>query len=534
MEKQLGDWKQKCDELLAEVEGCQKESRQHASELFKLKTAHEETLEQLEAMRRENKAYQEIADLTDQLSDGGKSVHELQKAKKKIEMEKEELQASLEESEAALEAEETKVLRLQLELSQAKGELERRLQEKEEETEAARKGHQKALESLHATLDVELKGRAEGLKLKKKMEADINELELQVDLLTKSNAELSKNSKKMQQQIKELQAQLEEEVRGHEEHREEQAAMERRCVLLVSEGEEIRATLENSERARKALETELQDAIEKYSDLNNQSVLSGRRKLEVDLQTLLQEHEDLQGELRGSTDKAKRATCEQLARVGEELRLEQEHSLHLERVKKGLEAQIKELSGRLDEAEQMALKGGKKIIQKLEGKMKELELELDSEQKRHAETTKTLRKNERRLKELLFQSEEDQKNQQRMQELVERLQNKMKAYKRQVEEAEEQANMNLAKYRKTVHELDDAEERADIAESALTKIRTKNRGSFGKGYSSGYSTPYPCGARSPSSVCSEGRGEKILNDDNETVSSLIPAYLDSLKKLMID
>lgn len=67
--------------------------------------------------------------------------------------------------------------------------------------------------------------------------------------------------------------------------------------------------------------------------------------------------------------------------------------------------------------------------------VKELELELDSEQKRHAETVKTLRKNERRLKELLFQSEEDQKNQQRMQELVERLQNKMKAYKRQVEEA---------------------------------------------------------------------------------------------------
>lgn len=46
---------------------------------------------------------EEVTDLTDQLSDGGKSVHELQKAKKKIEMEKEELQASLEESEVALE-----------------------------------------------------------------------------------------------------------------------------------------------------------------------------------------------------------------------------------------------------------------------------------------------------------------------------------------------------------------------------------------------------------------------------------------------
>lgn len=68
-------------------------------------------------------------------------------------------------------------------------------------------------------------------------------------------------------------------------------------------------------------------------------------------------------------------------------------------------------------------------------KVKELELELDAEQKRHGETVKNLRKNERRLKELLFQTEEDQKNQQRMQELVERLQMKMRAYKRQVEEA---------------------------------------------------------------------------------------------------
>lgn len=58
LEKQLGDWKQKSEELVAEVESCQKESRQHASELFKLKTAHEESLEQLEAVRRENKAYQ--------------------------------------------------------------------------------------------------------------------------------------------------------------------------------------------------------------------------------------------------------------------------------------------------------------------------------------------------------------------------------------------------------------------------------------------------------------------------------------------
>ena len=58
LRQRLGNWRQRCEELLAEVEACQKESRQHATELFKLKTAHEEVLEQGEALRRENKAHQ--------------------------------------------------------------------------------------------------------------------------------------------------------------------------------------------------------------------------------------------------------------------------------------------------------------------------------------------------------------------------------------------------------------------------------------------------------------------------------------------
>lgn len=63
-----------------------------------------------------------------------------------------------------------------------------------------------------------------------------------------------------------------------------------------------------------------------------------------------------------------------------------------------------------------------------------------------------------------------------MQDLVDKLQQKIKTYKRQIEEAEEIAALNLAKFRKAQQELEEAEERADLAEQAITKFRTKGRG----------------------------------------------------------
>ncbi|VDK42080.1 unnamed protein product [Gongylonema pulchrum] len=69
----------------------------------------------MESLRRENKSLSlEIKDLTDQLTEGGRSVHELQKMVRRLEAEKEELQKALDDAESALEAEEAKVLRAQV------------------------------------------------------------------------------------------------------------------------------------------------------------------------------------------------------------------------------------------------------------------------------------------------------------------------------------------------------------------------------------------------------------------------------------
>ena len=75
----------------------------------------------------------EIKDLLDQLGDGGRSIHELDKQRRRMESEKEELQCALEEAEGSLEAEENKVLRAQLELGQVRQEIDRKIAEKEEE-----------------------------------------------------------------------------------------------------------------------------------------------------------------------------------------------------------------------------------------------------------------------------------------------------------------------------------------------------------------------------------------------------------------
>ena len=80
----------------------------------------------------------EIREITDQLTDGGRSVHDVEKIRRQLESEKGELQAALEEAESALEQAEAKVMRLQLETSTVRNEIERRLREKEEEYENTR------------------------------------------------------------------------------------------------------------------------------------------------------------------------------------------------------------------------------------------------------------------------------------------------------------------------------------------------------------------------------------------------------------
>merc|ERR1712071_171079 len=161
----------------------------------------------------------------------------------------------------------------------------------------------------------------------------------------------------------------------------------------TGEIEELRTAVEQAERGRKLAETELNESNERSNLLHTQNtaLINSKRKTETELQQAQGEVEESISECRNAEEKAKKSITD-AAMMSEELKKEQDQCQHLERMKKNMESTVKELQVRLGEAEQVALKGGRKQVQKLEARMREIENELDSEQKRTAESIKANQK----------------------------------------------------------------------------------------------------------------------------------------------
>merc|ERR1711997_73210 len=276
------------------------------------------------------------------------------------------------------------------------------------------------------------------------------------------------------------QSKLEEEQRAKEVTRDHLIATERKAHSVQNALEEARTLLEQADRARRMTEQELSDTNEQLSDLTcqNQAIAGAKRKLESEMQTLHGDLDEMGSEAHISDEKAKKAMVD-AARIADELRGEQDVAQSFERARSWFECQVKDMQQRLDEAETNALKGGKKAMNKMETRIRELESELDAENRRLSDATKNLRKSERRIKELAFAADEDRKNHERMQNLVDQLQNKIKSYKKQIEEAEEIAALNLAKFRKVQGNVSEAMEVADLNEQALGKAKRGRSASMG-------------------------------------------------------
>merc|ERR1712228_455281 len=327
--------------------------------------------------------------------------------RRRLEVEKEELQAALEEAEGALEAEENKVLRAQLELGQTKQEIDRKIAEKEEEFENTRKNHARAMDSMQASLESEQRAKAEALRIKKKLEGEINELEIALDHANKANNEAQKSIKRYQGQFREAECAYAEESRVRQEMAEKASLAERRANALAGEMEEARSLLDSAERGKRQTEAELGEARTAVNEMSsiNSKASAEKRAVEGAVHTMHAEIDDMLHQAKNSEEKAKKAMVD-AARLADELRAEQDHTNGLSKAKRSMESQLGELENKFAEANENAMRNGRAAMAKLETRIRELEVELGNVQAHTSENAKGYQKSERRCKELAFQIDE--------------------------------------------------------------------------------------------------------------------------------
>jgi myosin heavy chain 6/7 len=177
---------------------------------------------------------------------------------------------------------------------------------------------------MQVSLNVENKSKTELMRQKKKLESEINELEISLDHTKRNYADLQNTVKKLQQNIVEQQSQLEDEQRQKAELRETIAAGERNANSLISEIDELHVSLDQAERARKAIENDLHDAAERLSEFGaaNSNLAAQKRKADSDLASLQTDCDEALNQLKNSEERFKKATAE-ASRLAEELAHEQ-------------------------------------------------------------------------------------------------------------------------------------------------------------------------------------------------------------------
>ncbi|XP_008297861.1 myosin heavy chain, fast skeletal muscle-like [Stegastes partitus] len=474
-----------------------------------LQEAHQQTLDDLQAeedkvntlTKAKTKLEQQVDDLEGSLEQEKKLRMDLERAKRKLEGDLKLAQESIMDLENDKQQSEEKLKKKDFEISQLLSKIEdeqsmgAQLQKKIKELQAR-------IEELEEEIEAERAARAKVEKQRADLSRELEEISERLEEAGGATAAQIEMNKKREAEFQKLRRDLEESTLQHEATA---AALRKKQADSVAElGEQI----DNLQRVKQKLEKEKSEYKMEIDDLssNMEAVAKAKGNLEKMCRTL----EDQLSELKTKNDEHLRQLNDvgaQKARLLTEngefgRQIEEKEALvsQLTRGKQAFTQQIEELKRQIEEE----VKAKNALAHGLQSARHDCDLlreQFEEEQEAKAELQRGMSKANsevaqwrtkyetdaiQRTEELeeskcfFFQTEEDKKNVTRLQDLVDKLQLKVKAYKRQAEEAEEQANVHLSKCRKIQHELEEAEERADIAESQVNKLRAKSRDS-GKG-----------------------------------------------------
>ncbi|XP_056122969.1 myosin-9a isoform X2 [Rhinichthys klamathensis goyatoka] len=422
----------------------------------------------------------EMEDLMSSKDDAGKSVHELERAKRGMEQQLEEMKTQLEELEDELQLTEDAKLRLEVNMQAMKAQFDRDLQGRDEQGEEKRKQLVKQVREMEMELEDERKQRVQAVSVRKKLELDLAELAAQIDSSNKARDEALKQLKKLQAQMKEQLREFEELRLSRDEVLNQAKENERKIKSMEAEVIQLHEDLAAADRAKRQIQQERDELQDEINSQNSKNSLSSdeRRRIEARIAQLEEELEEEHLNVELVNDRLKKATL-QAEQVTVELSAERGNSQRLEGLRSQLDRQNKDLKQKLQELEVAVKSKYKSTIAALEAKIPQLEEQLDIEMKERQQSTKQVRRVEKKLKEVLLQVEDERRNADQFKNESEKLNTRMKQLKRQLEETEEEAARANASRRKMQRELEDATESANAMNREVSTLKNKlRRGDF--------------------------------------------------------
>merc|ERR1711876_68291 len=146
----------------------------------------------------------------------------------------------------------------------------------------------------------------EAPRIKKKLESDINEMEIALDHANKAHSEAKKAIKRTHTQLGDVNAAIEEERKLSNEVKEALGLTDRKCNAMAGELEESKALLDAAIRGQRQVEQELSDSREQKNDMQsaNASLGNQKRKMENDIQQMQADLDNLLGNSKAAEEKA--------------------------------------------------------------------------------------------------------------------------------------------------------------------------------------------------------------------------------------
>nr|XP_020466660.1 myosin-10-like [Monopterus albus] len=453
------------------------EAREKDTKALSMARALEEALEAKEELERFNKQLRaEMEDLMSSKDDVGKNVHELEKSKRTLEQQVEEMRTQLEELEDELQATEDAKLRLEVNMQAMKAQFDRDVQARDEQGEEKKRALVKQVREMEVELEDERKQRTLAVAAKKKLEMDLNELEGQIEAASKGRDEAIKQLRKLQAQMKDYQRELEEARASRDEIFTQSKENEKKLKGLEAEVLQLQEDHAASERARRHAEQERDELADEISSSASGKVLllEEKRRLEAHITQLEEELEEEQGNTEVLNDRF-RKTSMQVESLNTELAAERSAAQKSESTRQQMERQNKELKAKLAELEGAVKSKFKAAITALETKILQMEEQLEQETKEKVAANKTVRRTEKKLKEVMMQVEDERRHADQYKEQMEKANSRMKQLKRQLEEAEEEATRANASRRKLQRELDDTSEANEGLIREVTSLKNRLR-----------------------------------------------------------